>query len=52
MTKEEILTFFYDVQSFEAGKNGWVSEFNADKFKKVKLNIGMFSRNFDKTVEK
>src|SRR5213078_4684456 len=37
MTKEEILSFFYDTTVFSHGEKGWMSAFDAARYKGVKL---------------
>ena len=37
MTKEEILSYFYDIVSVEKSSKGWITEFNVDAFKGSKL---------------
>ena len=41
MTKEEILNFFYDSQSYEIKDVGWVSKFDKNKFKNTKLKFDL-----------
>ncbi|MBV8650843.1 MAG: DNA-directed RNA polymerase subunit beta, partial [Alphaproteobacteria bacterium] len=41
MSKEEILSFFYDTTSFKRGKKGWMAAFDPNRYKGVKLTTDL-----------
>ena len=50
MSKEEILSAFYETVNFKRAKNGWTTAFNGDSIKGQKLLIDLVDAKTGKTV--
>ena len=50
MDKEEILNYFYDVQTFIADKKTWKIKFDAEKMKGMKFDFDLVDAKTDETV--
>ena len=50
MDKEEILAYFYDVDTYTADKKGWKSEFVPERFRGVKLAFELVDAQTGKAV--
>ncbi len=50
MSKEEILTSFYETITFKKAKNGWTTAFNGDRLKGQKLALDLVDAKNGKTL--
>ena len=52
MTREDILNYFYDTQTFKFNEDKWVTEFIADNYKGQRLNFDLVDAKKNKVVAK
>ena len=52
MTREDILNYFYDTQTFKFNEDKWVTEFIADNYKGQRLNFDLVDAKKNKIVAK
>ena len=52
MTREDILNYFYDSQTFKFDAEKWVTKFIADNFKSQRLNFDLIDAKQNKVVAK
>ena len=52
MTREDILNYFYDTQTFKFNEDKWVTDFIADNYKGQRLNFDLVDAKKNKIVAK